>query len=175
MSVGLTPAGGPTVRAGRVVVVLGYSGGGAVGVLHPTCAARLQTAAEVATSDDVVVLSGWSRRPDALSEAELMAAAWTGASRELVVDPDARTTAENMANALNDVLRVGAREVVVVTSAWHAPRAKAALRWLLRHTGVRVRAASPDDRSARAALRELALWPLLPVQLWRAGRKSWSI
>ena len=106
------------------------------------CAARLARAAEIATPDDVVVLSGWARVPGTHSEAELMRAAWRGAAREVVVDPDARTTVENMANALNDVLRVGAREVVVVTSRWHAPRAKAALRWLLRSTGVRVRAAS---------------------------------
>jgi uncharacterized SAM-binding protein YcdF (DUF218 family) len=163
-----------TVRARRVVVVLGYSDGGA-GVLHPICAARLAKAAEVATSEDVVVLSGWSRDHGTPSEAELMAAAWAGQAAELVVDPDARTTVENMANVLNDVLRVGAEEVVVVTSAWHAPRAKAALRWLLRHTGVKVRASSPDDGSIAASLRELALWPLLPFQLWIAGRKSWAI
>jgi uncharacterized SAM-binding protein YcdF (DUF218 family) len=158
----------------RVVIVLGYSGGGA-GELHPICAARLARAAEISTGDDVVVLSGWARGHHARSEAELMAAGWRGSSAELVVDPDARTTVENMVNALNDVLRVGAREVVVVTSAWHAPRAKAALRWLLRHTGVKVRSASPPERSLRASLRELTLWPLLPFQLAIAGRKTWSI
>ena len=158
----------------RVVVVLGYSDGRG-GELHPICAARLETAAEVATDEDVVVLSGWARSHETPSEAELMAAAWHGSSRELVVDPDARTTVENMANALDDVLRVGAREVVVVTSSWHAPRATAALRWFLRHTGVRVRSAVPADRSARASLRELTLWPLLPFQLWAAGRKTWRI
>ena len=156
----------------RVVVVLGYSSGDR-DELHPVCAARLERAAEVATADDVVVLSGWARTSGGHSEAELMRAAWRGNARELVVDPDARTTVENMANALNDVLRVGAREVVVVTSSWHAPRAKVALRWLLLHTGVRVRSASPAGRSRRASLRELALWPLLPFQLWAAGRKSW--
>jgi uncharacterized SAM-binding protein YcdF (DUF218 family) len=104
-----------------------------------------------------------------------MRAAWRGSAREVVVDPDARTTVENMVNALNDVLRVGAREVVVVTSSWHAPRAKAALRWLLLHTGVRVRSASPPGRSARSALRELPLWLLLPFQLWEAGRNSWRV
>ena len=156
----------------RVVVVLGYSDGGR-GELHPVCAARLARAAEIATSDDVVVLSGWARVPHTYSEAELMRAAWRGAAHEVVVDPDARTTVENMANALNDVLRVGAREVVVVTSSWHAPRAKSALRWLLRHTGIHVRSVSPPGGSRRAAARELALWPLLPFQLWAAGRKSW--
>ena len=160
--------------ARRVVVVLGYSNGDDAG-LHPVCAARLERAAEVATAEDVVVLSGWARVPHGLSEAELMRAAWRGNAREVVVDPDARTTVENMANALNDVLRVGATEVVVVTSSWHAPRATTALRWLLLHTGVRVRSASPAGKSARAALREVVLWPLLPFQLWAAGRKSWRI
>lgn len=156
----------------RLVVVLGYSDSGR-GELHPECAARLERAAEVTTADDVVVLSGWARVPHTYSEAELMRAAWRGAAHEVVVDPDARTTVENMANALNDVLRVGAKEVVVVTSSWHAPRAKSALRWLLRHTGIRVRSVSPPGRSRRAAARELVLWPLLPFQLWAAGRKSW--
>lgn len=157
----------------RVIVVLGYSDGGR-GELHPVCAARLAHAAEIATTEDVVVLSGWARVPGTHSEAELMRAAWRGAAREVVVDPDARTTAENMANALNDILRVGAKEVVVVTSSWHAARTKAALRWLLRHTGIKVRSASPPGSSRRAALRELGLWPLLPLQLWAVGRKAWK-
>jgi uncharacterized SAM-binding protein YcdF (DUF218 family) len=156
----------------RVIVVLGYSDGGA-GELHPVCAARLERAAELSTDADVVVLSGWARVPGTHSEADLMRAAWRGAAREVVVDPDARTTAENMANALNDILRVGAREVVVVTSMWHAARTKAALRWLLRHTGIKVQSASPPGSSRRAALRELSLWPLLPFQLWAVGRKAW--
>jgi hypothetical protein len=100
--------------------------------------------------------------------------AWRGAAREVVVDPDARTTVENLANAMNDILRVGASEVVIVTSSWHAPRAKAALRWLLRYTGVKVGSASPPGSSAGAFVRELTLWPLLPFQLWAVGRKSWK-
>jgi uncharacterized SAM-binding protein YcdF (DUF218 family) len=99
-----------------------------------------------------------------------MRAAWRGAAHEVVVDPDARTTVENLANAVNDVLRVGAGEVVVVTSSWHAARATTAMRWLLRGRGVVVRAESPPGRSTRAKVRELLLWPLLPFQLWRAGR-----
>ena len=83
------------MTAARVVVVLGYSSGDR-DELHPVCAARLGRAAEVATADDVVVLSGWARVPHAVSEAELMRAAWRGSAREVVVDPDARTTVENM-------------------------------------------------------------------------------
>jgi len=163
-----------SVRAERVLVVLGYSNGGS-GELHPVCAARLETASMLATDTDVVVLSGWARTRHARSEAELMADAWTTPVAELVVDPDARTTVGNAANALNDVFRVGAREVVVATSSWHARRAKAAFRWQLRYTGVKVRSASPPGSSLRASLRELTLWPLLPFQLWRASRKHWSI
>ncbi len=158
----------------RVVVVLGYSDGRARG-LHPICAARLERAQELAAPEDVVVLSGWARTPHARPEAELMAEAWSGHAAELVVDPDARTTVHNVANAVNDVLRVGAGEVVVVTSSWHAARARWAMRWLLLHTGVTVRSASPAGRSLRALARELPLWLLLPVQLWHAGRKTWSI
>ena len=155
----------------RLVVVLGYSGGGG-GDLHPICAARLARAAELSTADDVVVLSGWARTAGSQPEAQLMRAAWRGAAREVVVDPDARTTVQNLANALNDVLRVDASEVVVVTSSWHARRATAAMRWFLRRRDVGVSAESPAGRSTRAALRELALWPLLPFQLWQSGRSG---
>ncbi|MGL6279444.1 MAG: YdcF family protein [Gaiella sp.] len=158
----------------RVVVVLGYSDGVTDG-LHPVCAARLARAEEVAGAEDVVVLSGWARAAHHRPEAELMAEAWTGVAAELIVDPDARTTVHNVANAVNDVLRVGASEVVVVTSAWHAPRARVAMRWLLLHTGVKVRSASPSGRSLRAVVRELPLWFLLPAQLWHVGRRSWRI
>jgi uncharacterized SAM-binding protein YcdF (DUF218 family) len=156
--------------AARVIVVLGYADGG-TGTIHPVCAARVARAAEISTPDDVVVLSGWARVPHTTPEAELMAAAWSGQAREVIVDPDAQTTVGNARNALDDVLRVGAREVVVVTSRWHAARAKAAFRLLLRRHRVSVRTASPPEPfRLQAALRELPLWLLLPVQLWHAGR-----
>jgi uncharacterized SAM-binding protein YcdF (DUF218 family) len=152
------------------VVVLGYSDNGS-GRLHPVCAARLACAAELTTGEDVVVLSGWSRIPGSRSEAELMADAWSGAAREVVLDPVARTTAENAANAVRDVLRASAAEVVVVTSRWHAARAGAAFRWLLRCRRIPVHVATPDEPApVRERLRELALWPLLPVQISRAAR-----
>jgi uncharacterized SAM-binding protein YcdF (DUF218 family) len=100
----------------------------------------------------------------------LMAQAWVGRARRVVVDPDARTTAENAANALDDIVRDGALDVVFVTSSWHAPRARAAFRWLLRRRSVRVTSSSPPGRSLRAALRELLLWPLLPAQLFAQRR-----
>jgi uncharacterized SAM-binding protein YcdF (DUF218 family) len=156
--------------APRVIVVLGYSDGGR-DAIHPTCAARVARAGELSTSTDVVVLSGWARIRGTRSEAHLMEAAWTGDAAELVVDPDARTTVGNARNALDDVRRVGAREVVVVTSRWHAARSRAAFRLLLWRQEVAVRTASPPEAfDLRAALRELPLWLLLPAQIWHAGR-----
>jgi uncharacterized SAM-binding protein YcdF (DUF218 family) len=161
-------------RGPRLIAVLGYSAGTGA-ELHPICAARLARAAELSTSEDVVVLSGWARTSDATPEAALMAAAWSGAAREVVVDPVARTTVENAHNTVNDVLRVGASEVLVVTSSWHARRARVAFRWLLRFTGVTVRSASPPGGSLAGSLRELPLWLLLPLQLGVAERRSWRI
>ena len=160
------------MSAGRLIAVLGYSDCG-TGALHPVCAARLGRAAELATPDDVVVLSGWARVLGTSSEAELMEAAWTGSSALLVRDDGARHTAENAAHAVRIVRSLGAREVVVVTSRWHAPRARAAFRWMLRGSGIRVAAAAPlESRNVRAALRELAVWPLLPAQLARHSLRS---
>jgi len=154
----------------RVVVVLGYSDGGR-DAIHPVCAARVARAAAISTREDVVVLSGWARVPGTRSEAELMATAWRGTARELVVDPDARTTMGNAFNALNDIRRVNALEVVVVTSRWHAPRAGAAFRLLLLRRHVRVETAwPPEPRRWRPLLRELPLWLLLPAQLWHARK-----
>jgi uncharacterized SAM-binding protein YcdF (DUF218 family) len=159
----------------RVIAVLGYSDRESAHELHPVCLARLGRAAELSTSEDVVVLSGWARDDVHRSEAELMAAAWSGTAAEVVVDPVARTTVENAHNALNDVFRVGASEIVVVTSSWHAPRAWTAFRWFVRFTGIRVRTASPPGRSLPGTLRELPLWLLLPFQLGLAARRSWKI
>lgn len=149
----------------RVIVVLGYSDQGE-GVLHPICRERLDHAASIANEHDVVVLSGWARVPGTRSEAELMAAAWTGQAGELVVDPDAKTTVGNATNAVDDVLRTNATEVLVVTSRWHAPRSAVAFRWRLRGCGARVVTSAPQSPGKfRDWLRELPCWLLLPFQL----------
>ena len=58
-----------------------------------------------------------------------MAAAWHGPGVPLVADGDARTTAGNArAVAAARARRLGATEVVAVTSAWHRRRARALLR-----------------------------------------------
>lgn len=154
---------------GRLIVVLGHSDGGR-DRLHPICARRLAHAARIATESDVVVLSGWARVPGTRPEAELMAEAWDGRARELVIDPNARTTVGNATNALDDIHRTRPSVVVVVTSRWHAPRALAAFRWRLRGTGIRVVATSPRGHESPAAwLSEIPRWLALPLQLATKG------
>ena len=149
----------------RLIVVLGYSDGGR-SELHPICRERLAHAATIATEDDVVVLSGWARVPGTRSEAELMAAAWSGLNRELVVDPDAKSTVGNATNSIDDVVRTGATEVLVVTSRWHAPRAAAAFRWRLRKgVATVITTAPPRGGGVQNWLREVPCWAILPLQL----------
>ncbi|MGI9616984.1 MAG: YdcF family protein [Acidimicrobiales bacterium] len=149
----------------RVIVVLGYSADDRDS-LHPICAERLAHAASIATDDDVVVLSGWARLPHLTPEAALMAESWDGRARELVLDPDARSTVGNAANALDDVERTRASEVVVVTSRWHGPRAATIFRWRLRATGARIVTSTPSSWGGVLRwLSELPRWLILPIQL----------
>ena len=159
-----------SAAARRLVVVLGYSRG-RKGELHPVCAARLEHAAGVAGEDDAVLLSGWSRHPAVLPEAELMRRAWAGGANTLICDPDARITAENAANAAAHARELGVREVVVVTSSWHRHRAGILFRSLLPGVQVTV-AAAPTPAPPRLLIRELAVFPLVPVQIRLARRRS---
>lgn len=154
----------------RLVAVLGYSDGSAG--LHPVCSARLERAAEVARSDDVVLLSGWARRPWHDSEAELMARAWQGHAREVLLDGDARSTLGNVVGAVKAALALEIRELVLVTSSWHARRAAALVRAAARGTGVQVEVTpAAESGSMRARARELACWALVPVQAALARRR----
>jgi hypothetical protein len=155
---------------GRVVAVLGYSERGTRG-LHPICAARLAHAESLAADAVAVVLSGWARHPGDDAEAELMRAAWSGPDVPLVVDPTARHTSGNAAGIAAVARRLGAGEVVVVTSWWHRRRALVLVRAALRGAGVRVSASSPGGRPHAAnVLRELAGTAALPLQLARLTR-----
>lgn len=154
----------------RLIVVLGYSDGGR-GVLHPVCADRLVHAAGLATEDDVVLLSGWARVAGTRPEAELMADAWAGRAREVIVDRRARSTDANATSAVVEVKRTGARHVVVVTSRWHAPRAAVIFRWRLRNDEATVVTTAAPGGGLRHWLRELPRWAVLPIQL-AVGRDS---
>jgi uncharacterized SAM-binding protein YcdF (DUF218 family) len=104
-----------------------------------------------------------------------MRRAWRGASASVVSDPDARTTAEN-AFAVAALARAhDVRDVVVVTSAWHVPRARYIFRTAFRGSGTRVEVvATSDGRRTAARLGELWRWPGVPVAvaLARRGRSD---
>jgi hypothetical protein len=151
----------------RVVAVLGYSGRRTNG-LDPVCVARLRHAEGL--DADAVVLSGRARHR--AGEAELMRAAWRGADVPIVAESTARSTAENAAEIAAIVRRLGADEVVVVTSSWHAPRAALLMRAALRGSGIAVTASSPSGRaSARLLVREGACAAAVPYHLVRRRRR----
>jgi hypothetical protein len=142
----------------RLVAVLGYSARRNAG-LHAICARRLAHAETLVDGAGAVVLSG---------EAELMREAWRGADVELAVDPRARNTAGNAVGIAAAARKLGATEVVLVTSRWHAPRAALLLRAALRGTGITVTTSSPPDPpGARLLLRELACLAAAPFQALR--------
>jgi len=156
----------------RLVAVLGYSGRRSSG-LHAVCAARLRHAEGLVADGDAVLLSGWARRGDGAGEAELMHGAWKGASASLVVDAKARNTRQNAAEVAEAARRLGVNEVVVVTSRWHALRARTLVRAAMRTTNVSVRSSSPDDRPPVALLaRELFCLAALPYHLVRLRTPS---
>jgi uncharacterized SAM-binding protein YcdF (DUF218 family) len=141
-----------------VIAVLGYSTR-AQRDLHPVCADRLAHAETLASPAATVILSG---------EAELMRVAWAGPDVVLLCDPGARSTVDNARNVAAAVRKLGAKELVVVTSRWHRLRAGILLRAALRGSGIRVRIASTNGpRPPALVAREWACLALLPFQLPR--------
>jgi uncharacterized SAM-binding protein YcdF (DUF218 family) len=136
----------------RLVAVLGYSGRRR-GELHVICEARVRHAETL--DADAVLLSG---------EAELMQGAWRGG--EVVLDTRARNTRENARGVAEAARRLEADEVVVVTSAWHALRARTLVRAAIGDPAVTVTSSSPPGpRPVRLLARELVCLAALPLQL----------
>jgi uncharacterized SAM-binding protein YcdF (DUF218 family) len=155
----------------RVVAVLGYSERRGA-ALHPICARRLAHAEALAQEGDAIVLSGWARRGAVTGEAELMQAAWRGPGAQIVCDTNARNTAENIVEVARIARRLGAEEIVLVTSRWHARRARLLARAGLRGTGIEVQTSSPDDAPPiRHRVRELAalLWARVQAVRLKSG------
>jgi uncharacterized SAM-binding protein YcdF (DUF218 family) len=141
-----------------VIAVLGYSRR-AGDTLHPVCADRLTHAQGLAAPSGTVILSG---------EAGVMHAAWTGPEVVFVHDSDARSTVENARNVAAAVRRLGAHELLLVTSRWHRLRAGILIRVALRGSGIRVRVATPvGPRPLQLVAREWVCLALLPFQLAR--------
>jgi uncharacterized SAM-binding protein YcdF (DUF218 family) len=155
----------------RLVAVLGYSDRRTGAELHPVCEARVVRAAEEARADDVVLFSGWARNGRSSSEADLMAASWSGAKRRHLVDRRARTTLGNAISVGRAARRVDATEVLLVTSSWHARRASVLVRAALLGSGTTLRVAATAHGTAPARrLRELAAWTVVPVLAVVAAR-----
>lgn len=154
----------------HLVAVLGYSGGRANG-LHELCAERLRHAEQLVAADtDAVLLSGWGRRRN-VAEAELMRAAWNGGDVRLIADETARSTAENAVSIADTARRLDATDVTVVTSRWHAFRARMLVRAAL--PGVAVRTSSPPGRPPVGLLaRELICASALPYYLIRLRARA---
>jgi hypothetical protein len=149
----------------RLVAVLGYSGRRSAG-LHSVCAERLRHAEQL--DADAVLLSGWARRRNGTGEAELMRVGWKGADVQLVTDATARNTVGNAAGVAETVRRLAANEVVVVTSRWHAFRARTLVRAALREPDVSVQTSSPPGGPPVTLLvRELICLAALPYHLLR--------
>jgi hypothetical protein len=147
----------------RLVAVLGYSGRPR-DRLHAVCEARLRHAETV--EGDAVLLSG---------EADLMRGLWTRG--DALLDPAARNTRENALGVAAAARRLGADEVVVVTSKWHAFRARTLVRAALGDPRVAVTSSSPvGRRPLRLLAREAACLAVLPLHAWRlsGGRRIGS-
>jgi uncharacterized SAM-binding protein YcdF (DUF218 family) len=154
----------------RLVAVLGYSNGH-TSALHPVCAARLARAENEVRPGDTVLFSGWARRRTSPPEADLMARAWTSPAGRIILDRNARSTVGNALGVARAARRLGAHEVVLVTSGWHGRRASALARAALFRSRTKVTLATTGESATRAArVRELACWTLLPLQAVVAAR-----
>jgi len=144
----------------RLVAVLGYSRRPDE-ELHAICEARLRHAEAIVRESDAVLLTG---------EADLMHGHWRAG--EVLLDPDARNTRENALGIARAAREVGADEVVVVTSSWHAARAAVLVRTALGGSVPVSRSSPPDRPSAKLAARELFLLVALPVQILDVRRRA---
>ena len=156
----------------RLIAVLGYSNG-ASDELHEICLRRLLRAEREVGDGAVVLLSGWARGRSSASEAELMARSWKGRGYRILLDRRARSTLGNVVGVATLARTLGAKEVVLVTSGWHARRAGALLRSALRGSGATIRLAATDEQgSLRARLRELACCTLVPFAARSLRRRA---
>jgi uncharacterized SAM-binding protein YcdF (DUF218 family) len=138
------------------VVVLGHGRGR----ISDRCLALVREAERVPA--DLVVFTG-------LGEAEQMRDAWRGPDVELVVEPTARTTAENASRTLPLLLDRGVGRAVVVCAPLHSLRTALFFRPLYRGRGVDVHLHPARlSPTPRAIAWELAALPLVPVQLRRS-------
>lgn len=101
-----------------------------------------------------------------------MRAAWRGPDLPLLVDADARSTVGNARAVASAASELGATEVVLVTSSWHARRARLLVRAALRpEIGLQV-VTPKRTRPLHLVGRELACLAALPFQRARIARPA---
>jgi hypothetical protein len=111
---------------GLVIPGSGRLGADGIYRIGPRAHACLREAARLAERrrPRVVVFTGWSP-VGGRSEAEQMLDAWEGSEGiELVAEPTAAITAQNMSRSLPHLLERGVREVTVVCGLLHLPRVR---------------------------------------------------
>ena len=114
----------PGQSSDRAVIVLGHRepGVSAEHRISDETRARVRRAERVcrAVSPRVVILTGYTRTPYGLSEAEQMKAGWALTDVPAILENAGRSTAENASRSLPLIRAIGdVRRVTVVTSAWH--------------------------------------------------------
>jgi uncharacterized SAM-binding protein YcdF (DUF218 family) len=154
------------------IVVPGHGGLGVDGV-HRISERSLRLVAEAGRlaerlEPELIVLSGWSSS-GGRSEAEQMLDAWPGPDVEILVEPTARTTAENASRALPLLLERGITVAIVLCTPVHLVRVRLVFDLLYRRRGISVRYHVVRVRPSLGALAwELAALPFVPVQLLAA-------
>ncbi|HSP71636.1 MAG TPA: YdcF family protein [Gaiellaceae bacterium] len=131
------------------------------------CASLVGEAGRLArrSPPEAVVFSGWGP-PGSRSEAEQMRGLWRGDAVELVVEPTARTTAENAARTLPLLRERGIERALVVCAPLHLYRTRYFFRRLYGQAGIEVAVrVAPVAPSLRALLWELLALPLRRDQL----------
>ena len=119
----------------------------------------------------IVVFSGWSP-VGGPSEAEQMKEAWRGPAVELVVEPTARTTAENASRTVPLLVERRVDRAVIVCAPLHLVRARLFFGQLYGSRGIATRFRVLRAAPSLAAIGwELAALPLSPWQL-RAARSE---
>jgi hypothetical protein len=138
--------------------------------LSARCSSALRVAARLAEqpSTRVVVFSGWSP-VSGPSEAEQMLEAWEGRRDvELVVEPTARITAENMSRTLPILLERGVREATLVCGRLHLPRVRYFFGGVYPRYGIRCRYRVVPHGS----LRQSVAWEAAALPLARGQRRA---
>jgi uncharacterized SAM-binding protein YcdF (DUF218 family) len=165
------PMGLPNTGS-TAIVVLGHGSLGVDGV-HRISERSLQLVAEAGRlaerlEPELVVLSGWSSTGGP-SEAEQMRDAWPGPEVEVLLEPTARTTAENASRTLPLLLERGITAAIVLCTPVHVVRVRLVFDLLYRRHGISVRYHVVRVRPSLGALAwELVALPLVPVQLLAA-------